>query len=633
MGKKQRKSFIFILEVLLLILSLALEPHLPYSGWIWLGSWSNIFALSCVLIGGVPVFIDTVKALVKKDLTADILFIIALIAAESVKYHVTGATLVLMMGGGELIEEWTIEKTYEHTTTLMDLQPRSVILKVKLGNDFLTKKVIIDEVKPGDVLIVKSGENIPVDGTITRGRAEIDASLVTGENLPVLYKEKDFIRSGMLVVDGFLEIETSRVGKESSLGKIQDMIDRARSNKSSMQMVTDTWAKFFAPIILLIAFLTYLFTSNLFFTLSVLLVSCPCSLALSVPTAFIASIGLAARKGIWLKSGKVIEDIGRVNMLILDKTGTITFGISSVEGIERISSSVTDEELLKIIKSMEILSPHPLAKNLLAYIDATSQKATDALLEVEDYKNLPGLGISGTIPGYGQIFIGNKNLMEEKGIDVRETLEHYDKDLEVLEKYSIFITSKNELLGYVLFQDRVKDNVEKTTKRMRKMGVENIIILTGDSSNAAESIGQVINADLVRSNLLPEDKLQFVKEANEKGAITAMAGDGINDAPAMAISNVGIAMGKNGTALTAQQGDIVLMSDDFSKISYIMRLGKKCVTKARLNIILAVIMNFLGIMLSAFGLLAPVYASLYHVVQSLIVVFNSALLIRPLKED
>ncbi|MHA1682086.1 MAG: heavy metal translocating P-type ATPase [Promethearchaeota archaeon] len=635
MNGKMKKGLVLIIEVTLVILTLLFSPYFPESAFKWLGSWSNIFSIACVFIGGIPVLIETIKALMRKDLTADILFIIALSATEYIgrDMHIVAATLILMMGSGEFIEEFTIEKTFERTSVLMDLVPTRATVKIQGtggtdGAGYQIKEISMDEVNLGDIIIVKPGDRIPVDGTITRGNAEVDASLITGENRPVIKREGENVRSGMLVLDGPLEIKTVAKGDESSIGKISSLIQFARMNKSRMQSVTDKWAQVFAPLIITIAITTWIFTNNLFYTISILLVSCPCSLVLSVPTAFIGTLGNAAKKGIWIKSGEVIENVGRTNLLVLDKTGTLTYGLPEIKEV-LVFHDYDRDRVEKIAQSLEVLSNHPIAKSIAGYFH--EKRAGKDVATVTDFSILPGLGIRGHVEGEGIAHAGNEFLLKHLEIDSSSVLSHPNVMAELKTNYVVFITLEDEILGAIIFKDTIKKGIKDTIARIRKLGVSNIAILTGDMRGPADEMREFTGSDIALSRLTPNDKLRFIEEAKTKSAIITMVGDGINDAPALALSDVGIAMGKNGAALAVEQADVILMDDDFEKVGYVIMLGKRCVRKAMANILLSILFNFFGILLSATGFLVPIGASLWHVVQSLVVVGNSSLLLRTLK--
>nr|MDO8116480.1 HAD-IC family P-type ATPase [Candidatus Sigynarchaeota archaeon] len=382
----------------------------------------------------------------------------------------------------------------------------------------------------------------------------------------------------------------------------------------------------FAPIVILIAAGTWTLTQNIFYTISVLLVACPCALAISVPTAFIGALGNAAKRGIWFKSGKTIEDAGRVNTLVIDKTGTLTFGLPTITAITP-RGETRQDELERIVYSIEARSNHPVGKSITNALSAREY----ALVSVDDFSIIPSLGVSAVIPDKGRVFIGNDELLNNEGPRSVDGIEKPMMSPRTSWPYALHVFTKDKMLGEIEFGEHAKEGLDAAVDRMRRDGLTNIVLMTGDAEKPARYMGKLIGADLVYSRATPNDKATFIKDARAHGAIVAMAGDGINDAPALALADVGIAMGKEGTALAVQQANIVVMDDDVTKIRYIFALGKKCVGKARANIMLAIMFNVIGILLSAMGFIIPIIAALYHIIQSLTVVGNAALFLRDVK--
>jgi len=626
--EKIKKALVLIVEILLLILAITLNPSLPNSTWMWLGSYANLFALSSICLGGIPVLVSTIKALLQRDLTADLLFLLALGATLYLGRNIliTGATLILMMGTGELIEEWTIERTYKYSGDLLHLQPNIALVLTDSG--VIEKDV--EAIKIGDRVLIRNGDRVPLDGEIVEGHAEIDCSLVTGEDEPAFFSEGSKVLAGMLVIDGAISIRVTAEKNESFLSRVTQLIESARMKKARLQTITDKWAQFFAPIVISVAIIVWLFTNNLFYTISVLLVACPCSLVISVPTAFIGALGNAAKHGIWIKSGQVVEKSGIVNMLVLDKTGTLTFGKLELEEIINLSD-LEMKKIKQIIYSMEIHSNHPIGISIIK--ELKDEMLTVELLKIKNFKNLPGLGITADVGDFGKMHFGNRHFMEKIGLNLDYVVIHETRFPLKSGGYTLFLANNSKILAIVLFIDKIREGIRETVEQIRKMNINHVVLLTGDDDRKAREIGNYIGADLIQSRMLPEDKLEFIKEAKKHEAIIAMAGDGINDAPALAMADVGIAIGKDAAALAAEHADAILMTEDFQKIPYLFKLGKKCVNKAKTNIVIAVCLNFLGIVLSAVGMFGSFLwlASLYHVIQSLIVVGNSALILRPLK--
>ncbi len=630
-NERKEKGIVLISELSLVILGMLLSGIMPASGSKWLGTWANLFPLAAVFLGGIPVLVEVVKAATKKQMNADLLFIVALSATTFIggENHVVAATLVLMMGIGEFVEAWTLDTTYEHASKLLDVEPERVqIIKQDTSNSNLShdgsiKEILITEIKTGDIYIIRAGERVPVDGKICRGDGEVDASVITGEPIPEARHAGGTVLAGMLVVEGAFEVEASAARDDSSLARIKAMIEEARNSKSPIQSITDRWASYFAPIVILIATGTWLLTQNIFYTISVLLVACPCALAISVPTAFIGALGNAARKGIWFKSGKTIEDAGRTNMLVLDKTGTLTAGLPAITAITP-RSGTGREELERIIYSIEARSTHPIAKSITTKLLHHQQDP----LNVVGFSIMPGMGVEARLENIGRVFIGNDELLFKEGPTPAMEDAGGNTPSETVQPHLLHVFTPERMLGTIEFGDQERKGLKAAIKGIRREGVSHVVLMTGDAEQPAQQMGKTIGADLVYPRATPADKASFIKEARMHGAIVAMAGDGINDAPALALADVGIAMGKEGTALAVHQANVVVMDDDITKILDVISLGKKCVGKARTNIALSIMFNVVGISLSALGYIVPIGAALFHVIQSLTVVGNAALLLR-----
>lgn len=609
-------------EVCLLVLAAlpGLFFDVPASGWAWLGSWTNVFALACVLLGGIPILIETIHALARKDVTADVLFLIALAATEIIggEQHVAGATLVLMMGSGEFLEAYLGERTSGYVGELARLEPETAIVRGTGTAGPSMTTIPVGEIKAGDTVVVRRGERIPVDGLVIAGHAEIDASLVTGERDPVIVSTGHRIVAGTLVLDGTLDVGASAPSSDSFLGKIGRVIARARLDKPRLQLVTDRWARLFLPMVLSIATATWILTGNVFYTISVLLVSCPCSLVISVPAAFIASLGNAARRGIWVRSGKAVESLGQVNTVALDKTGTLTLGEPEVARIEA-TGPLEAPVVLQVLHAIESLSTHPFAKAIVAHVETT--RGRPAPLDVSGITHEPGLGVTAVVEQHGRVNVGNASHLATRGVApppgaLREG------------EYALFLFDDAAVLGIVRFHDMLRKDARGAVAAIRAAGARHVVVLSGDSQDKTSEVGEYVGADLVLGGVEPAGKLRFIQEARANGAFVAMVGDGVNDAPAIAAADVGIAMGKHGSAVACEEADVIVSDDDLAKVARAIRLGRRCVRKAITNIVIAILFNFFGILLSATGLLVPVGAAAWHVLQSLVVVGNAALLAR-----
>lgn len=628
MNEKYKKGILLIIELILCVLNGVFLYILPDSGLWWLGSYANFFGLISFVIGGIPVIFNSIREVFHKNFTADILFSIALIATLYLENFFAISLLVIMMGAGEFIEEWTINRAHGNLGSLLELQPQ-VCHKKTEGNEspLVIKDVPVDEIVPDDIIIVKQGERIAVDGIVISGIANIDQSALNGESLPVLKKLNDNVLSGSLIVDGYLEIKCLFPVHESSIEKIIRLVQIAQEEKSEFQTLTDKWAQFFAPLILCIALSVWLITQNLFFSVTILVVACPCALVLSVPTAFMAAIANSARYGVWVKSGNSIETIGKVDTVMLDKTGTLTTGNLTIAEIFLINPLFSEDVILKTATNLEYYSSHPIAKCLM--YNSNLRKIN--IGPPSDYKILPGIGITGLIQGKNYYF-GNKSLLELEKLNLDQSSEQINitqnliKQSEESGNLPLVLTASGEIIGIITLKDELRDSVSEFIIGLKKLGIK-IGILSGDNKSRSDAVAESLGIEFVKASLKPEEKYEIIQNEIDNNHKVAMIGDGINDAPSLALSTIGIAIGQGGTALAASQADMILMDDNISNLIHVFDVGRRTIRKSKINIVLALILNIIGIILSLYGILNPITAALWHITESLIVVINSTFLL------
>jgi heavy metal translocating P-type ATPase len=628
LNEKYKKGILLIIELILCVLNGVFLYILPDSGLWWLGSYANFFGLISFVIGGIPVIFNSIREVFHKNFTADILFSIALIATLYLENFFAISLLVIMMGAGEFIEEWTINRAHGNLGSLLELQPQ-VCHKKTEGNEnpLVIKDVPVDEIVPDVIIIVKQGERIAVDGIVISGIANIDQSALNGESLPVLKKLNDNVLSGSLIVDGYLEIKCLFPVHESSIEKIIRLVQIAQEEKSEFQTLTDKWAQFFAPLILCIALSVWLITQNLFFSVTILVVACPCALVLSVPTAFMAAIANSARYGVWVKSGNSIETIGKVDTVMLDKTGTLTTGNLTIAEIFLINPLFSEDVILKTATNLEYYSSHPIAKCLM--YNSNLRKIN--IGPPSDYKILPGIGITGLIQGKNYYF-GNKSLLELEKLNLDHSSEQINitqnliKQSEESGNLPLVLATSSEIVGIITLKDELRDSVSEFIIGLKKLGIK-IGILSGDNKSRSDAVAESLGIEFVKASLKPEEKYELIQNEIDNNHKVAMIGDGINDAPSLALSTIGIAIGQGGTALAASQADMILMDDNISNLIHVFDIGRRTIRKSKINIVLALILNIIGIILSLYGILNPITAALWHITESLIVVINSTFLL------
>jgi Cd2+/Zn2+-exporting ATPase len=589
------------------------------SGWLHLGPayLPPAFAITSLILGGYPILKSAIKALFIPDLNVDTLVSIAAIAATTVGAYQEAATVLFIMLLGEFLEHLTVGKTRKAISSLIQIAPKTAW--IRRGEEEV--RIPIEEVKAREVVIVKPGERIPVDGKIISGCGSVNQSMLTGESIPVDKGVGDRVYCGTINEAGSCEIEATQVAEDTKLAQIKRLILEAQAEKSPTQRVMDRFARYFVPAILSIALTTFFITGDAIRAITILIVACPCALVLGTPTAVVAAIGNAARQGILIKGGAYLEQMGKLRTLLIDKTGTLTYGKPRVIGINGLNG--TDEkEVLYWAAIAEKRSEHPLAK-------AIAEKAEEMGLRAphpESFENLRGKGVVAEWSGK-TILLGSARFLREKQVELPESALELLKQKESGGSASLLLSLDHRLLGVISIADTLREKAKVAIDRIRREGVSEIWMLTGDSPRVAERIGKELGVGF-EANLLPEEKVVKVKEWKRKGQGVAMVGDGINDAPALAASDVGIAMGAAGTDVAIETADIALMTDELEKIPATIRLSRKALRVIKQNIAFALVFNTTLVFLSAQGWVSMILGAVMHQISSLLVILNSMRMLR-----
>ncbi|MCL2106600.1 MAG: cadmium-translocating P-type ATPase [Oscillospiraceae bacterium] len=487
--------------------------------------------------------------------------------------------VAFIMAIGGILEQKTVERAKKGLKKLIGLTPAQG-RRISGGRE---EMVPLEEIIPGDVLRVLPGEAIPVDGEVVSGNSSVDQSILTGESLPVDKAPGDSVYCGTINRFGAVELRATKVGEDSSLQKLIRLVKEAENNKAPMQRIIDKWAAWLVPAALLVAILTFVFTRDITRAVTVLVVFCPCALALATPTSIMAAIGQATKHGVIIKSGDALERMGRVDCVAFDKTGTLTHGrlhVSRVEG---------GDEVLQLAASLERYSEHPVAKAICAHYHG-------AYLEVENFAATPGVGVAGDI--------GGRRVVIGRGAE---------------------LTVDGVYMGKITVEDEPKASGFETVRRLRDMDV-GVVMLTGDNEGAAGAVAEQAGIEQVYAGLLPAQKVEKIRELRDSGKRVCMIGDGVNDAPALKTADLGVAMGGMGSDIAVEAADIALIGDDISKIPYLKRLSRATVRLIRFNITLSMCINFVAIVLSILAVLGPISGALVHNAGSVLVVLNAALL-------
>lgn len=588
-------------------------------GWIGLkpAYLPTAFAIASLVIGGYPVLKSAIKALFIPDLNVDTLVSIAAIAATSVGAYQEAATVVFIMLLGEFLEHLTVGKARKAIASLIQLSPKTAW--VRKGDQEV--QVPIEEVTAKEVVIVKPGERIPVDGKIVSGCGSINQSMLTGESIPVEKGLGDRVYCGTINEAGSCEIEATQIAEDTKLAQIKRLILEAQAEKSPIQRVMDRFARYFIPAILLIALATFLITKEPVRAITVLIVACPCALVLGTPTAVVAAIGNAARQGILIKGGPFLEQMGRLRALLMDKTGTLTHGKPKVVEMKAFNG-VDEKEALYWAAIAEKRSEHPLAR-------AVTEKAESLGLSIphpESFENFRGKGVKAQWNSK-TVISGSSELLKGEGIEIPESAREWLRAKESEGKTSLLITLDHRLVGVISIADTLREKAKATIEKIRREGVSEIWMLTGDSEQVASRIGEELGIGY-EAKLLPEQKVSKVKEWKRKGHVVAMVGDGVNDAPALAAADIGIAMGAVGTDVAIETADIALMTDDIEKIPILIQLSRKALRVIKENLVFAIVFNTIMVFLSAQGWVSMILGAVMHQASSFLVIVNSMRLLR-----
>jgi Zn2+/Cd2+-exporting ATPase len=572
-------------------------------------SISSILAYGAsMVVGGYRLFSTGIKNLFRLEFDMKTLMTIAVIGAAFIGEWGEGATVVILFAISEALESYSMDKARQSIRSLMDIAPKEAL--IRRGNKELT--VEVDEIQIGDIMIVKPGQKIAMDGIVIKGLSAVNQAAITGESVPVAKNINDEVFAGTLNEEGLLEVKVTKHVDDTTIAKIIHLVEEAQAERAPSQAFVDRFAKYYTPIIMLIA-LGVAVVPPLFFGgdwdkwiyqgLAALVVGCPCALVISTPVAIVTAIGNAARNGVLIKGGIHLEEMGAIKAIAFDKTGTLTYGVPVV--MDYIPQPDTDsDELLTIIAALENGSQHPLASAIMKKAEQDHLPYKDLI--IDEFSSITGKGIKGKVNDK-MYYVGSPNLFDEiltNGIpsNLRSTI----SELQNKGKTVMVAGTETEILGLLAVADEVRGNSKSVIQKLHSIGIQETIMLTGDNSGTAHAIGNQVGVSNIKAELLPQDKLAFIKELRNKYDRVAMVGDGVNDAPALAASTVGIAMGGAGTDIALETADIALMADDLGKLPFTVKLSRKALAIIKQNITFS-----LGIKLVALLLVIPGWLTLW----------------------
>jgi Cd2+/Zn2+-exporting ATPase/Cu+-exporting ATPase len=584
------------------------------SGW-WKGVMSRDWvAFAATLIGGLPIFVEAWENLRKRRMTMELSMTIALIGALCIGQFLTALVIAFFVLFAELLEGYTVGSGRRAIEKLVNALPRTVTVR----RDGVEREVDANQIKSGEIIIIRPGERIPVDGVVSKGHSFVDQASITGEPLAIEKFEGSKVFAGTINNDGVLEVRAERIGRDTTFGKIIEIVEQAEKSKAPVQRIADKLAAGLVYFALGAAVLTFLVTRNVTSTIAVVIVAGACGVAAGTPLAILAGIGNAARRGIVIKGGLYLEQLSRIDTVVLDKTGTLTLGIPEVTSVRTVNSA-TEDEVLQTAAIAEQHSEHPLGEAIL-------RRARERNVALRVYDSLcysPGKGLVCDANG-SRILVGTRDLLEEQGVNVPS--DFASDSMSVAGHTTVFIARNQEMVGAITLADQLRAEAKQAVVELNRLGLRTIL-LTGDSSETAGVVGNALGVDEAIGDLLPRQKLEKIRGLLKEGRKVVMVGDGVNDAPALAEATVGVAMGQ-GTDVALETADVTLMTSDLSRLVEVLTISKRCYGVIMFNFWGTIAVDTAGIILAFLGLLAPIFAALVHVGSELAFILNSARLFR-----
>ena len=535
----------------------------------------NVSFIIASILGAAPIAIQAYQALKVKVVSIDVLVTIAVIGAFLIQNYEESAIVTFLFLFGSYLEQRTLNKTRSAIKELTELAPESAWKQMENGE---FEEVDVDDVDEGDILLVKTGAKIPVDGTVITGEGHINEASITGEAVPVNKVIDSGVFAGTILENGTIQIRADRVGEDTTFGKIIELVEEAQDSKSEAERFIDRFSKYYTPAVLVLAFVVWLFSRDIELAITILVLGCPGALVIGVPVSNVAGIGNGARNGVLLKGSEVINDFSNVDTVVFDKTGTLTVGNPEVAESEFYGENT--EEVLGYLASVERESDHPLAKAVLKDIGET------IFSTVEETEVVKGGGIVAVVDGH-RVAVGNVALMEKENVALSQKVKEDVKRFEESGNSLVLTAVDGELKVLMGIRDQIRPGVKRDLQKLKKLGVKNLVVLSGDNQGTVDLVATELGLTEAHGHMLPEDKSAYIKKVQEEGRIVAFVGDGVNDSPSLALADIGIAMG-SGTDVAIETSDVVLMNSDFSRLPHALGLTKATSRNMKQNIIIAV---------------------------------------------
>ncbi|EHZ9210832.1 heavy metal translocating P-type ATPase, partial [Enterococcus faecalis] len=554
-----------------LLIALGFFSHFVLEN-VGLSEWSLIIAS---VFGITPIAIQAFQAMKVKVISIDVLVSIAAIGALFIQNYEESAIVTFLFLFGHYLEQRTLNQTRSAIKELTDMAPESALVQTEDGE---FEEVDVDDVDEGDVLLVKTGAKVPVDGTVLTGEGYINEASITGESVPVTKTEGSEVFAGTILENGTIQIWADKVGEDTTFGKIIELVEEAQDSKSEAERFIDRFSKWYTPTVLVLAFIVWAMTQNVELAITILVLGCPGALVIGVPVSNVAGIGNGARNGVLLKGSEVINDFSKVDTIVFDKTGTLTVGNPEVAETEVYGDNV--EKAYSYLASVETESDHPLAKAVLQHT------GTVELFPVEDTDVVKGGGIVAQVDGH-RIAVGNVALMEKENVQLSKKAQ---KDVKQFEKNgnSLVLTAVDGELKILMgIRDQIRPGVKQDLQELKNLGVKDLVVLSGDNQGTVDRVARELNLTEAHGHMLPEDKAAYIEKLQQKGHTVAFVGDGVNDSPSLALADIGIAMG-SGTDVAIETSDVVLMNSNFSNLPHALGLVKATANNMKQNIVISI---------------------------------------------
>lgn len=617
---KKRENQTTIAALVLLLAGYAVSTTTGDNNWLSIGLF-----LAAILIGGYKLLNEGLRNLTKLEFDMSTLMTIAVIGAAIIGDWAEGAVVVFLFSVSEALESYSIDKARRSISSLMEIAPSTAIV-LRSGKEF---EVEVENLQIDDVILIKPGQKIAMDGEVIDGNSSVNQAAITGESVPVHKLVGDEVFAGTLNEEGSMQVRVTKLAEDTTIAKIIHLVEEAQAEKAPTQQFIDHFAKYYTPVILLLALLIIVvpplmmdgvWSEWVYKGLVVLVVGCPCALVISTPIAIVTAIGNAARNGVLIKGGIHLEETGQIKVIAFDKTGTLTEGRPEVTDIVSVSE-LTEEQLLLQAASIETFSQHPLA----SAITRAARKLSNDLMEVVNFQSITGKGAKAFIGGR-LVYVGSPNLFKEMA-SLTDSMERQILTLQQQGKTVMLVWTEDGLDGIIAVADQVRKSSLSIIQKLHQLGIEKTVMLTGDNQSTATAIGQQLGLSEVQAELLPHEKVEMIKSLSQYGKV-AMVGDGVNDAPALATANVGIAMGGAGTDTALETADIALMADDLEKLPYTIRLSQRTKKVILQNISIAFGLKVIALLLIIPGWLTLWMAVVADMGATVIVVLNSLRLMR-----